>query len=175
MARRRLRACVLILSLSCGEGETERGTPVVVEETCPITDSPSFELGTGELSFEPMAEGSDLWMVQGIQGGCHFPVSVRTSGFAERRLEIAYRVLDGATLEETLSRSSTRVRLSGIANSEVCEFVGMTAYLIEPWTLVDRSLVLEVTVTDDLGRARIERRRIVARGKPGTICVTPPG
>ncbi|MBI2373979.1 MAG: hypothetical protein HYV07_08275 [Deltaproteobacteria bacterium] len=155
--------------LSCGPGDAD---PDDLPElaTCPIDDSPTFELGAGERVYVPLRDGDQLEMTQGPQGGCHFWVSVRTKGFAERRFEIAHRVLEYPSLVETPSRSRQRVRLSLVPGTLECEYTGYVAYLIEPWTLDGRELVLEVTVMDDLGRTSTASRRIRAVGVDGTVC-----
>lgn len=46
------------------------------------TGDPVAELGTGELEFEPLSDGAELYVVQGPQGGYHFNGSVRVMGVA---------------------------------------------------------------------------------------------
>jgi hypothetical protein len=129
-----------------------------------VHDAPSFELGTGATKFEPLADGQDLQMAAGSQGGCHFWLSVRTDGFAQRRFNVAYDVRHAATGTPTGSRSSLKVKLNPILGGEGrCEFVGYTAFLIEPWRFEDRRVRIDVNVEDDLGRRSNASREVIAR------------
>ncbi|MGE0784163.1 MAG: hypothetical protein AB7S26_00645 [Sandaracinaceae bacterium] len=63
-------------AIACGTpggGDSDAGPP---RDAGPAT----IELGTGDIEFLPMAEGSDQLVVQGPQGGFHFVVSVRVTG-----------------------------------------------------------------------------------------------
>jgi hypothetical protein len=46
----------------------------------PPPDGPAVDLGTGELDFEPLADGDRVAIVQGPQGGYHLYGSIRTVG-----------------------------------------------------------------------------------------------
>lgn len=50
------------------------------DETDPPPPAPSCELGTGELTFEPLVDGQDLMQVRGPQGLWHAYGSVRCQG-----------------------------------------------------------------------------------------------
>ncbi len=52
---------------------------------CPSTDDsnpegPAVDIGTGELEFEPLADGDELAIILGPQGGYHLEGSLRTMG-----------------------------------------------------------------------------------------------
>ena len=44
---------------------------------CPVGDSPTLEVGTGEKRFTPVPEGGSVDAVFGRQGGFHYPISLR--------------------------------------------------------------------------------------------------
>lgn len=144
---------------------TACGTEVEpVPDGCTTHDQASFELGTGASGFEPIEDGQDLKMATGNQGGCHFWLSVRTDGFAERGFSIRYEVFDAATGESTGSSSNFRVRLDTRPGTDgLCEFVGLTGFLIEPWTFEDQSVRIDVMVTDNEGRTAEQSKTVVAR------------
>jgi hypothetical protein len=63
----------------------------------------------------------------------------------------------------TGSSSSQRVTLSERADAAgLCELVGFTAFLIEPWNFRDEDVIVRVTVTDDLGKTATAERRVRA-------------
>lgn len=146
------------LAMACGDGEME--PPIA---GCRTTETPSFELGTGDSAFRPLTDGDALQMASGIQGGCHFWLSLRTDGFAPRRFNVRYDVLRASTGMSTGSSSSQRVTLSERADAAgLCEVVGFTAFLIEPWNFRDEDVIVRVTVTDDLGKTAMQERRVRA-------------
>jgi hypothetical protein len=104
-------------------------------------------------------------MISGPQGGCHFWLSVRTDGFAQRRFDIQYNVLYADSSTTTGSRSSQKVKLSLREEDPAgaCEYFGYFAYLIEPWKFIDREVKIEVTVVDDLGKSASLSRTVWAR------------
>lgn len=155
-------APLLLFLTACGNGSTgtDSGIPPV---DCPTHDEATFELGTGEIDFEPLADGDMLPVVPGPQGGCHFWVSVTTDGFAQRRFQVRYEVKFTASGTTTDSRSSFTVRLR--PNEETpgtCQYTGLTAFLIQPWRFADERVTLEVEVTDDEGRTASAAREVVA-------------
>ena len=160
MTVRLLAPLLTIQLIACGDGTGGPDTGVDVD--CPTHDAPSFELGTGQLEYQPITDGQALSISPGAQGGCHFFVAVRTDGFAERRFQVQYEVFyeDNSS---TSSRSSFTVRLhpaEGMPGK--CENVGITAFLIQPWNLEDDRLILEVNVEDDLGRTASQRKTVIA-------------
>lgn len=42
--------------------------------------APAFELGTGELEFEPLSDGDEILVIHGPQGGYHLLASLRAVG-----------------------------------------------------------------------------------------------
>lgn len=80
-------ASLVLLAAACGSGDTppgtDAGTDTDTDSGTPVEDAgaePTAELGTGDIEFEPIAEGSELQYVAGPQGGWHFFGSVRVTG-----------------------------------------------------------------------------------------------
>lgn len=48
--------------------------------TVPEPPPPGVQLGTGDLDFEPLVDGQDVYVVQGPQGGYHILGSARLAG-----------------------------------------------------------------------------------------------
>lgn len=144
-----LRVAPLALLLACGAspGEDAGVTGCVTHET------PSFELGTGELSFEPLVDGQDLRLTRGPQGGCHFWLALRTDGFAQRRLEVRYAMsdLDDAGREIIRTRATQSLKPRADAPGR-CELTGFTAFTLEPWRFENHRVRIQVDLNDDLGR-----------------------
>lgn len=152
---------LITLGIGCGEGgetDPDGGLP-----GCPTHAQPSFELGTGAEHFEPLVEGQVLRMAPGLQGGCHFWLSVRTDGFAERLFNIEYDLRFAASSTPTGSASGQRVRLRPAEALEgQCEYTGYTAFIVEPHKLVGKDIRIDVKVTDDLGRSATASRTVRA-------------
>jgi hypothetical protein len=158
------RLLVPLLALSaCGSGGTNSPDSGILPVECPTHDGATFELGTGQLEFEPILPGQRLPIARGAQGGCHFFISAITDGFAERRFNIQYEVFYAASSTTTGSRSSFTVRLRPVPELPgKCQNLGTTAFLIRPWNLADKELIMEVNVRDDEGRSAQARTRVVA-------------
>jgi hypothetical protein len=69
----RLAAISLVALLVACTGADDGGPP---------GGDPAAVIGTGELEFEPLAGGDDIYVVQGPQGGFHLNGSVRVQGVA---------------------------------------------------------------------------------------------
>lgn len=63
---------------------------------CTPALEPSIDLGTGTGAFQPLAEGADLALVYGPQGGWHVDVALRTAGLNPDATSIAYLAVDGS-------------------------------------------------------------------------------
>lgn len=154
-------ASILVAMLGCGGPSPPSPTPDGgATTTCPTHAAPSFELGTGELAFEPLVDGQRLAVAQGIQGGCHLWLAVRTDGFAERLFEIAYTLRDVTTGTATGDASRLKVRLSPSVVPGRCEYVGYTAFVVRAGALVGRRIQVRVDVEDDLGRTGTQQREV---------------
>ncbi|MEQ9495421.1 MAG: hypothetical protein RIT81_01150 [Deltaproteobacteria bacterium] len=113
---------------------------------CSAQMNPSYELGTGESSFEPLVDGQDLFFAPGPQGGCHFWLGVRTTGFPSRGTKLRYEVVYADTGTTTMSRSSFAIALEPVDGEEVCESFGLTGFLIQPWKFEDARVEIRTEV-----------------------------
>jgi len=71
-------------------GDPDPGQPPPSEG---ITGTPELELGTGWDVFTPLADGGDIELVAGIQGGWHLDVSTRFAGFGPNGVHLVYEAL----------------------------------------------------------------------------------
>jgi hypothetical protein len=160
---RRVVPLLALFVIACGEGTTATDSGVDPLE-CPTHDGASFELGTGQLEYQPLADGQLLPISPGPQGGCHFFLSVITDGFAERRFKLQYEVFFADSSTTTGSRSSFTVRLrSAEGMPGKCQHLGTTAFLIQPWFLENERLMVEVNVEDDEGRKATRQKTVIAQ------------
>lgn len=65
----------------------------------PADVDPFFTVGTGARSFEPLTEGQQIPIIQGIQGGFHVWGGFRAAGFSDANLSINF----------TLTHNSSKV------------------------------------------------------------------
>jgi hypothetical protein len=125
---------------------------------CPAGE-PAVELGAGEVTFSPLADGQDLRLVRGAQGGCHFALAFRTDGFAGRRTRVDYalsNVTDGVEILE----SRQFVRLSPAGNR--CQLVNFVAFVPDAGEHEDDRVRIVVSIEED--GAKVERSvEVVAR------------
>lgn len=130
---------------------------------CPTHAGAHFELGTGEKSFIAIEDEGPLAITPGPQGGCHFYLSLITDGFAERRFRVQYEVFRADTNESTGSSSVFTLRLHpSVGRPGACETVGITAFLIRPWSFENERVRVRVDVTDDEGRTASVEKIVVA-------------
>ncbi|MEC7984182.1 MAG: hypothetical protein VX278_03405 [Myxococcota bacterium] len=88
--------------------------------------TPSLEIGTGESSFEPIAEGASLVMVHGPQGGWHMlgSMSLLNTGPV---VELDFRIYDE---ESGVIVSDNHYRVGLVMDTECSGFYpGMYGYL----------------------------------------------
>ncbi len=159
-------AGALISLLGCG-GEADDSEAV----------EPAVELGTGETAFEPLTEGSDIYIVQGPQGGFHFNASARAWGIEPGSAEdlsdpsnptTAFFALEG---EKVISvgtpyvQGLDKVRVDG---GTAYEMIGRRVILdiLGDYELDGHDVVLEVEIEDVDGNVVIDRRNLVAIPHP---------
>lgn len=70
-ARDRLALAAVALALAAGACGDDGG---------PGPDGAAIELGSGRVEFSPLADGDELGLIEGIQGGHHFVVHARVQG-----------------------------------------------------------------------------------------------
>lgn len=148
---------MLVLALGAGCGDD-------VDDDCLTHANPSFELGTGVGTFEPLTDGQDLHMAAGLQGGCHFWLSLRTDGFSASGFTVTYDILYAESGESTGNTASVQARLSERGDAPgLCEHVGLSAFLEQPWRFEDQQVRIDVTLADADGRAATVSRKVIAR------------
>ncbi len=121
---------------------------------------PSVELGTGEVGFEPLNDGSTVPLVSGLQGGRHIWGAVRVIGIDWTEIDMTFSVEDdvGAPLTETTRviqelqqcDTSTEGCESGMG-----EMVGVTILVNDEdaTAVLGGNVVLRVEATDMEGRS----------------------
>ncbi|WP_437720318.1 hypothetical protein [Sorangium sp. So ce861] len=130
------------------------------------------ELGTGEWQFEPLADGQEVELAHGAQGGWHLWTSVRTLGLEPEGvlLEVTTSVI-GDPSSATTSRG--RIELTELEDGH-CEFIGWPAVLGEPACAIGRTLQVRGVVTDARGTVATGERLVRPRWSSDEACARPP-
>lgn len=130
------------------------------------TDEPRAELGTGAVTFEELADGDEVPIVWGAQGGVHVWGSVRVEGI--------YPGPRGADTDETSPRVDFLVEFASrpinfetggprnfrIRTDGTVEIVGEPVVLVSPTTSVDREVTFSVRVADYCGSEVHDAREV---------------
>lgn len=132
-----------------------------------VVGPPTVEVGTGLATFTPIADGDDLEVVHGPQGGYHVLGSLRASGLwpgtkPENWPTVAFSLAsdDGAIVDVVEPGRRRLAEIDG-ALELTAELVvlGITSY-----EGVDGApATLSVTVEDDCGNAATDARAVVLR------------
>ncbi|WP_437665326.1 hypothetical protein [Sorangium sp. So ce1182] len=130
------------------------------------------ELGTGEWRFEPLADGQEVELAHGAQGGWHLWTSVRTLGLEPEgvELEVTTTVL-GDPSSETTSRG--RIELAELEDGR-CEFIGWPAVLREPACAIGHTLRVRGVVLDARGTVATGERQVRPRWGSDETCAGRP-
>jgi hypothetical protein len=117
----------------------------------------SVELGTGEWQFEPLANGQNVALVWGPQGGYHVWLSVQTQGMepAQVTLRIEYEPMDTPSVPVS---SQVRVKLKTTGEEQY--LLGWPAQLLDPLLWVGHAVRFRVTLTDHRGVHGSDERTI---------------
>ncbi|MGK3982632.1 hypothetical protein WME99_06325 [Sorangium sp. So ce136] len=136
---------LLALAPGCGGGDEPPAQGVV-------------ELGTGEWRFEPLADGQEVELAHGAQGGWHMWTSVRTFGLEPEgvELEVTTTVV-GDPSSATTSRG--RIELTELEDGR-CEFIGWPAVLREPACAIGHTLQIRGVVLDARGTVATGERQV---------------
>ena len=154
---RRVGVAFSLLLVGCGSASS---APIT---GCPEHAGPTLIMGTGANAFEPITDGMRLRMATGIQGGCHFWVSVRTDGFAPTGFEIRYEIFDALSGQSTGSTFAREVQLTPAVDAPgQCEYVGYTAFIRSPSAIYDTRVRIDVDVKDSHGRTAAASHEVVA-------------
>lgn len=154
----------LIALLGCAEPEKAEPLP------------PLVELGTGEVEFVPLAEGDELEVVHGPQGGYHFTVSMRVQGIdagdpsdldaPNNPITLFQAFLGGERID--LNAALYRQGIDPSAEPGVYEMLGRRLILdIQSDAELDGlECLVDVTVTDADGQELHDERTVVAVPSP---------
>lgn len=118
---------------------------------------PLLEVGTGVNTFAALADGDDIGIIFGPQGGYHVWTALRArKDLAPTRVETRVSVrLEGAEL------SQNGYRLNLVDSGDHYEWYGLQALIPDPAVVDGKSVELRVDVTDAQGRAAFDVRRVV--------------
>lgn len=138
---------------------------------------PQVELGTGDSEFEAIADGDDIFIVQGPQGGYHFFGSVRA-----RNLEPGdvgdLSSPDNPTVEFQAFQGQERIDIGassytqGLSPSpEGDEMIGRTVILdiADDAELEGAMVSLQVEIRDVNGRSASDARNLIAVPHPNNL------
>lgn len=145
----------LALAAACGASEAGEGT---------------LELGTGEWQYEPIADGQDVTMVHGAQGGWHVWASFLVEGLDPSRVEMT---IETQPADESEPPETSRVHVDlQTGTGGAYELVGWPAILARPACAVDRLMRVRVTLKDRHGVTAGDECYLVPRApatdSPGT-------
>jgi hypothetical protein len=135
---------------------------------------PTVEVGSGEMIFEEMPEGSPLTMVHGPQGGWHMLGSARFENFAP--IVAVHYSIDVVATGARVSDNNYRVQM--VEDGECTGFYpGMYGYLMvaeiatgeldtPPELLGGEEMLLTMTVEDADGRTASDTLTVIAALDP---------
>jgi hypothetical protein len=128
-----------------------------------VPNEASLELGTGTARFVPLADGDEVAMVRGVQGGWHLWVSVRADGLETNlaSLEIAHQPADESEPEQ-VTRSGVTFDPPDAQGRLVT--LGWQAILANPSCSVGRLHRIRVTVTTASGKRLTAEREVIPTG-----------
>lgn len=122
----------------------------------------SLELGAGSWRFEPLADGEELELIRGAQGGWHVWISLRTRGLGDDPVV----TLSLQPEDESREPSVTHVRpnLDPEDDEGYRDLVGHTQIIDEPSCMVGEMMHLEASVEVDGEVLRSDRYFVVLGG-----------
>lgn len=159
----------------CADTWQDTGVQVgLIEPDCRCDDG-VLEIGTGELEYEPLADGADLEMVNGPQGGWHLLTAVHSLNTRDV-VTVNAQVFHDETGEDVTSELIYRVQL--VDQEEACagDFPNMYLYILhetgdptppERWSC--EILRIEMTLTDTGGRRVEAVKRVRAVPDPDNV------
>jgi hypothetical protein len=131
----------------------------------------SLEVGTGTARFVPLADGDEVAMVRGAQGGWHLWISVRADGLDTGlgSLEIAHQPADESEPEQV---SRVGVTFDPPDAEGRRSTLGWQAILADPSCSVGRLHRVRVTVTTATGQQLSAEREVMptAGDNPPPAC-----
>ncbi|MES2638814.1 MAG: hypothetical protein V4850_05010 [Myxococcota bacterium] len=151
----------LLFLLACG-GPLGAPDDTAVDGGC-FSNPGAVEVGGGSLTYEPVADGTDLTMVHGPQGGWHVLAGARFTDVSPI-VEIHYTIEARSPEGEVALVSDNSYRVQMVQDVECGGFYpGMYGYLnvtalvegerdTPPELIAGHELVLTMAVTDQEGR-----------------------
>lgn len=130
---------------------------------CDEEDPPgelTVELGTGEVAFEPLADGTTLPLVAGPQGGHHVWLGFRVIGMSGTRANLTIEPIPLTTGEPPPRAAPVRITMTELSDG-THEYFGWPAQLSDPGCLVGEQVVMRVTIEDTRGSVGSDERTIV--------------
>lgn len=110
----------------------------------------SLEIGTGTWRFEPIADGQEIPLVRGAQGGWHVWVSLRAAGMVSTNATLDIEIQPADESREA-QRAAIDVRLDPPEDDGTRSLLGWPAILEDPSCSVGELLRVRATLTDDAG------------------------
>lgn len=175
---RALGLLALLGQLLAGGCSSDDGGPQTGDTGFPMLD-PAIEIGTGEIEFEPVAEGDEVYVIYGPQGGYHFNASVRVQGIdhgvpddldaPNNPLTSFHAELDGVSLDLDGNATSYRQGIDPVPGEPgVFQMIGRRLLLsiTDDAEIAGQTVRIEVTVTDANGVELHDERDIVAVPHP---------
>ena len=156
----RVLCCTIVALAGCAAASADR-----------VPTEAELELGTGTARFVPLADGDEVAMVRGAQGGWHLWISARATGMgAMGSLEIAHGPADGSTPPE-VTRAGVTFDPADAEGRRTT--LGWQAILSDPPCSVGRLHRVRITVTTSSGeRVSAERDVMPTAGDhPPAACV----
>lgn len=97
--RRPLFALAVAALAACGsDGPSDPDTDAGNDVPYDVVGDPMVEIGTGFPDFEPLTDGQEVSIIQGIQGGYHIWGGLRASGLDPRDIHIRFEVVHEGTV-----------------------------------------------------------------------------
>jgi hypothetical protein len=149
-------ACAaLTLALLClaGCGDT-RGSP---------DGLPELELGSGEATFEPASNGSELALYAGTQGGHHVWLSMRVRGLSGPDLQFSLDVVPSPPAPP--AHTEVTLHFADAPAGGPYEYVGWPARVLMPECAVGHPVQISVQLSDAQGKS-VEAELEVIPGPP---------
>ena len=157
--RRSAVALALASLLACGEAPRPADPALAAVPATPA--SFDVEVGTGQSDFEPLADGADVVLVHGAQGGWHVWTAFRVRGAALRdvRVNLFARFDDGSAAG---AASAIALTLGERPMGEQI-YAGLRDLVFDGDQARGRRLVLRVEVIASDGRHGAGERTVIAR------------
>lgn len=135
------------------------------DEPSPPPGELLFELGTGEVGFEPLSDEQELELVAGPQGGHHVWVSLRVENLGADHVLMDLDAVPLTAGEPPPRRLPVRLLMTDQGGEHL--YIGWPAQLDDAACFVDVRTSLRVTVTTPDGRTASEERVIVPQEREG--------